>query len=111
MPYLQASKYTYPPLRDEKLDRMMIVDPNRPDNNITGGSSEILRILDLFSRTHQILTTRLDDFADPQQRNSSFSFLGDLIGGNFAAYQQQRRSLHCVYNNISGKLPAHWAQE
>jgi len=82
----------------------MIIDPNRPDNNITGGSSEIERIIDLFSRTHEMLVSRLDDFADPQQRSASFSFLAEFIGGNFAAYQEQRRSLHRVYNNISGKL-------
>jgi len=89
---------------DEKLKRLMIIDPNRPDNNITGGSSEIERIIGLFSRTHEILMARLDNFADVQQRSTSFSFLAELVGGNFAAYQEQRRSLHRVYNNISGKL-------
>ncbi|KAK5957114.1 hypothetical protein OHC33_001483 [Knufia fluminis] len=98
-------KYRYPPLRDEKMNRLMIIDPNRPDNNITGGSSEILRIVELFSRTHEILMARLDEFANPQQRNPGFSFLGEFIGGNFAAYQEQRRSLHRVYNNITGIPP------
>lgn len=89
---------------DEKVDRLMIIDPNRPDNNITGGSNQITRIIDLFSKTHEMLMARLDDFVDPEHRGNNFSFLEDLIGGNFAAYQEQRRSLHRVFNNMSGKL-------
>lgn len=85
----------------------MIVDPNRPDNNITGGSSEISRIIDLFSRTYEMLMARMDEYADPQQRSNNFSFLGNIIGGNFAAYQEQRRKVHSVYNTFyqgSGEL-------
>jgi len=89
---------------DEKVDRLMIIDPNRPDNNITGGSNQITRIIDLFSRTHEMLMARLDDSADPRHKGNDFSFLEELIGGNFAAYQDQRRRLHRVYNKISGKL-------
>lgn len=74
----------------------MIIDPNRPDNNITGGSNQVDRILDLFSRTHTILLNRLDDF-DNKGPEAAVSFLEELIGGNFTAYYDQRRALHAVY--------------
>lgn len=74
----------------------MIIDPNRPDNNITGGSNQVDRILGLFSRTHELLLDRLDEF-DAKGPEASFSFLEQLIGGNFTAYYEQRRALHAVF--------------
>lgn len=93
-------------MRDEKPDRLVILDPNRPDNNITGGSSEYPRISGLFSRVYDSISDRLDEFADRSPDDEQFSFLTDVIGGDFSAYTSQRAALSSVYNrgrNGTGK--------
>lgn len=85
-------------MRDERVERLVILDPNRPDNNITGGSSEYRRISGLFSRTYDSITARLDDFASRDQDDGRFSFLADVIGGDFSAYESQRAALLKTYN-------------
>lgn len=90
-------KHNYRPLSYEKKDRLMIVDPNRPDNNITGGSSEIVRIFSLFSQMFNQLQTRMDKFTARDHGGQNFSFLEELIGGDFTAYYEQRTALHEVY--------------
>ena len=78
----------------------MIIDPNRPDNNITGGSTEVHRIFNLFSKMHDILQQRLDDFEAHSRDEASFSFLSDIIGGDFTAYHEQRRGLQAVFQQL-----------
>lgn len=93
-------------MRDERLDRLVIIDPNKPDNNITGGSSEYLRISGLFSKTYEVISSRLEDFANRDKSDSHFSFLADVIGGDFAAYSAQRAALSTIYkrdHNGTGK--------
>lgn len=83
-----------------------MLDPNRPDNNITGGSSEYPRISDLFSRIYDSISERLDGFAGRDQPGGHFSFLADVIGGDFSAYNSQRAALSNIYNrtrNGTGK--------
>lgn len=83
----------------------MIIDPNRPDNNISGGSHEVRRILSLYSKAYDILLRKLDDFANHDQNDKNFSFLGDLVGGNFTAYNVSRQALHVAYHqSYNGKF-------
>lgn len=88
---------THHPMRDEKSDRLVIIDPNRPDNNITGGSSQYRRISNLFSQMYDIILSRLEDFAGRNKQDRLFSFLAELVGGNFSAYDAQRAALLAVY--------------
>ena len=81
---------------DEKRERLMIIDPHDPTNNITGGSNQVDRIFGLFSRAYGTLQEKLDEYAT-NQTQGNFSFLEELIGGNFTAYYQQRRALYSVY--------------
>lgn len=93
-------------MRDERPERLVILDPNRPDNNITGGSSEYRRISGLFSRMYDSITSRLDEFAGHNHQEERFSFLSEVIGGDFSAYQSQRAALSNIYNrgrNGTGK--------
>ena len=94
--YLQKDQYR--PLRDEKPDRLVIVDPNRSDNNITGGSSQVQRIFDVFPSICEDLRDRLDEYDTRGRHQSSFSFLDVIVGGNFTAYYEQRNALFKVYS-------------
>lgn len=100
---LTMHQHNYRPLSNEKRDRLMIVDPNRPDNNITGGSSEIPRIFTLFSQVYDQLQSRLEMFASEESVKTRFSFLEDIIGGNFSAYYEQRTALYKVYEHMYPK--------
>jgi len=83
----------------------MIIDPNRPDNNISGGSHEIRRILAVYSKAHDTLLQKLDEFADRDTNGTAFSFIGDLVGGNFTAYNVSRQALHTAYQRINNGKP------
>ncbi|KAK5075470.1 hypothetical protein LTR64_001677 [Lithohypha guttulata] len=96
-------KQNYRLLLNEKPDRLMIVDPNRPDNNITGGSTEVPRIFRLFSQIHDQLLSRLDDFAAQDESMTNFSFLEAVIGGDFTPYYDQRKALYMVYQQMHPK--------
>jgi non-canonical poly(A) RNA polymerase PAPD5/7 len=86
----------------DKAGRLTIIDPNRPDNNISGGTREIQSIQACFSSAHQILDDLLTKF-DPKADNHGFSFLKDLIGGNFEHYEAQRMKCKNLYFGLTGK--------
>lgn len=75
----------------------MIIDPNRADNNISGGTSSIATIFALFAQSHATLQESLDSFAERGLKDSKFSFLEKLIGGNFSAYDEQRQRLRHLH--------------
>ena len=73
---------------------MKIIDPNRPDNNISGGTIKIGLIFDCFSTAYDILQASL---AAHENGHNVPSFLEQIVGGNFEAYDTQReylRELH-----------------
>ena len=73
---------------------MKIIDPNRPDNNISGGTNKIGLIFDCFSTAYDILQASL---AAHENGDNVPSFLEQIVGGNFEAYDSQReylRELH-----------------
>lgn len=91
---------------NDKAGRLTIIDPNRPDNNISGGSHEIERVFRSFKQAHGDLVSKLQDFGS-ETDTSSFSFLKDLVGGNFTAYELQRSVLRDLYRGNrrqAGKL-------
>lgn len=93
---------------NERADRLVIIDPNKADNNITGGSSEYLRISDLFSKTYKAISSRLEDFAGRDKRDTQFSFLADIIGGDFSAYTAQRAALSSIYKRDHNGIGKRW---
>lgn len=92
----------------EKHDRLVVIDPNKPDNNITGGSSEYLRISGLFSKMYEVILSRLDEFAGRDKRDGHFSFLQDAIGGEFSAYTAQRAALSSIYKRNHNGIGKRW---
>ena len=97
-------KATYQPhlFNREKAGRLTIIDPNRPENNISGGTREIDIIAASFSSAYDILQARLAAFADGQTNTNSFSFLESLVGGNFDSYENQRTVSRNLYFGLTG---------
>ena len=82
----------------ERPDCLSIIDPHRPENNISAGTHEIQRIVDCFKIAHEVLQSRLhDEFTYPRR---SSSLLEGILGGNFSAYELQRQSLYNIHKEM-----------
>lgn len=106
---LTSTQRTHPiiKLMNDKRDRLTILDPNRSDNNISGGSHEIGLVFTTFSKAHDVLQRQLEAFLQRTDHSKPFSFLEELIGGNFSAYDKQRdalKMLHTGSNQYRGLL-------
>ena len=88
----------YDPFRDndENPDRLAIVDPNRADNNVSGGTAEINLILRCFRQAYSDLQMQL---TSREQSGSRSSLLSDVLGGDYAAYARQRERLRSLHSN------------
>ncbi|KAK5559463.1 hypothetical protein LTR46_002505 [Exophiala xenobiotica] len=98
-PPAYLDKNTYMPYisrKDKNDTRLTIIDPNRPDNNISGGTNQITEIVKCFSSAHQSLMLRLEDYEQRTAQSPNSSFLECLVGGNFAQYEMQRDVLHSL---------------
>lgn len=78
-----------------KRDRLAITDPNKPDNDISGGTKKILTIFQLFSETHSEIMRAMKH---PARR----SLLGCMLGGDYTIYKDQRRHLQKIYRQKRG---------
>lgn len=88
----------------EKPDCLSIIDPHRQENNISAGTHEIQRIVNCFAKAHGTLQSRLhDELIHPRR---SDSLLEDILGGNFSAYDLQRRSLYNLHTEMLQKAAA-----
>jgi hypothetical protein len=88
----------------ERPDCLSIIDPHRPDNNISAGTHEIQRIINCFATAHEVLQRRLHDKVAYPGRAGSL--LGDILGGNFSAYELQRQSLYDLHTQMFRKSSA-----
>ena len=86
----------------EKKNRLTIIDPNRPENNISGGTHLIEKILDSFAQAFNVLQHRLAAY---ESGDTNVSFLEDLVGGNFTSYEAQRKQLRGIYFGLTGQDP------
>ncbi|KAI1482196.1 hypothetical protein K445DRAFT_318962 [Daldinia sp. EC12] len=73
------------------LDRLSILDPNNPDNDIAGGSKNTPTILAQFSKAHSMLRARMVELARGTKTLSfGNTILGPLFAGNYSIFQVQR---------------------
>ena len=80
-----------------KADRLSIIDPNRYDNDISGGSQHVDIIFRAFASAYQKLKNRME--AEMHGLPVPSSVLGELIGGNYAHYAMQRDQLRSVFES------------
>ncbi|KAJ4512220.1 hypothetical protein HRR83_006193 [Exophiala dermatitidis] len=90
--YVDKSSYMPYAFKD-KDGRLTIVDPNRPDNNISGGTRLIDNIMACFSSAHRTLLDQLNEYEQRVLHGQPQSLLECLIGGNFTLYETQRQTL------------------
>ncbi|KAF7443562.1 Topoisomerase family protein [Pyrenophora tritici-repentis] len=80
--------------RPEKYDGLSIQDPNRPENNISGGSHRARVAFDAFKEAYLTLQDRID--ATRSGQNIGPSILGCVLGGNYESYANQRYHLRAL---------------
>lgn len=81
--------------RPYKQNKLSIVDPNRPDNDISGGSSKVNLIFRLFSQSFYKLRDRMADLHIEHTKNASI--LEEIFAGNYSSFEIQRDHLHKLY--------------
>jgi non-canonical poly(A) RNA polymerase PAPD5/7 len=87
------------PYRADNQDRLSIVDPNRPDNDISGGTKKIHLIRQLFSETFDVLRARMSELhhAKRSQRREQQSILAPVYGGSYKLFDDQRERLRQLH--------------
>jgi non-canonical poly(A) RNA polymerase PAPD5/7 len=76
-------------------NRLSIIDPNNPANDISGGSSNTSNILAHFANAHQELTKRMAQLAQDPNRAGQ-SILEVIMGGNYSSFENQRNYLELL---------------
>jgi non-canonical poly(A) RNA polymerase PAPD5/7 len=77
--------------RPEQANGLSIQDPNRPENNISGGSRKAAEAFSVFGAAYDTLSDRMK--ATENGIEIGPSLLGSIIGGNYETYITQRRHL------------------
>nr|OQO25986.1 hypothetical protein B0A51_07703 [Rachicladosporium sp. CCFEE 5018] len=84
-------------------DRLTIVDPNRPENDIAGGSRKINDVLECFRSMYNVLQRQIAAIDSGKDRTASM--LDCVIGGNYDQVLVQRQRLQ-DYSEAFGKPKA-----
>lgn len=83
------------PMPKQNNKRLTIIDPNKFDNDISGGSSRIADVFHLFSRVHASLHRRLHQIQSGDAVEGSI--LASCLAGNYFIFDEQRQKLHELY--------------
>lgn len=81
--------------QQNKADRLAIIDPNRADNDISGGSKNVMQIFQRFARAHLEI---LNAMRSPNRP----SLLDWSLGGNYESFTRQRDHLRSLYRQRWG---------
>jgi non-canonical poly(A) RNA polymerase PAPD5/7 len=82
-------------IRYHNEDRISIIDPNNPANDITGGSSNTVEIKWAFSKAYKALHARMVDVQQqPELRGASI--LEVILGGNYSEFREHREHLRYI---------------
>jgi non-canonical poly(A) RNA polymerase PAPD5/7 len=106
---LMHSPYHYDkdknPRTMQNKDRLTIIDPNNPDNDISGGSHKIDTVFGRFRSAYSDLQRYMATLSSGQI--STASILECVIGGNYQSVDSQRDRLRRLYGNgTSATAPA-----
>ncbi|KAK0628771.1 hypothetical protein B0T17DRAFT_588797 [Bombardia bombarda] len=77
----------------KNYNRLSIIDPNNPENDIAGGSSNITTIVEVFSEAHSLLGKRMAELAQSPNRQNA-SILEVVFAGNYSSFRYQRAHLN-----------------
>ncbi|KAH9232276.1 hypothetical protein K456DRAFT_37518 [Colletotrichum gloeosporioides 23] len=80
-------------------DRLSVIDPNNPANDISGGSSNAGRILGEFRYAYQRLQKRMAELSQLGSRASQpTSILEAIYAGNYSSFRNQRAHLRRLHD-------------
>ncbi|KAL8801289.1 MAG: hypothetical protein Q9182_004554 [Xanthomendoza sp. 2 TL-2023] len=82
---------------NQRISKLAILDPNNPRNDISGGSANVLRIFNLFSRTY-------NEIIEAMKSRNRISLLEWALGGNYRNFTVQRERLRELYDARWGDL-------
>ncbi|KAF2772841.1 Nucleotidyltransferase [Teratosphaeria nubilosa] len=77
--------------RPGNSERLTIIDPHNPNNDISGGTARINDVLDVFRKAHSRIQQRLHKIRAGEDVQSSI--LGCVLGGNYKSFMRQRDNL------------------
>jgi non-canonical poly(A) RNA polymerase PAPD5/7 len=86
-------------------EKFSIIDPNNPENDIAGGSSNTRIIRECFYDAYERLQERigsLQQSASAHRRNQSI--LGCILAGNYSSFDRQRQHLAHVHEKLFGPV-------
>jgi len=83
--------------------RFCIMDPNDPDNDIAGGSSNTQTIRHCFSQSYDALQKRMGTLQYAKNRQTE-SVLGPILGGNYESFRVQREHLAHLHETLYGPI-------
>lgn len=81
--------------QQNKADRLAIIDPNKDDNDISGGSKNVMQIFQRFARAHLEILNAMKSPNRP-------SLLDWSLGGNYESFTRQRDHLRSLYRQRWG---------
>ena len=71
------------------------MDPNNPDNDISGGSKNVTLIFKRFSQAHS-------EIKNAMKLPTRHSLLGWMLGGDYRIFTNQRSRLQKLYRHKRG---------
>ncbi|GAM88040.1 hypothetical protein ANO11243_060690 [Dothideomycetidae sp. 11243] len=83
--------------RPSKPGRLLIVDPNNSENDISGGTGKIKDIFAMFKSAAQSLRTELEMARNVRFTGSArWSMLNCILGGDYSSFELQRQRLEAL---------------
>ncbi|KAK0934709.1 hypothetical protein LTR29_013716 [Friedmanniomyces endolithicus] len=93
----------FDPAPKQNLDRLTIIDPNNPLNDISGGSYEIDAVLNTFRQAFAALQRRVAQVHAGKKVEDSI--LGCMWGGNYTSFIRQREKLSVIHRGYADSPP------
>jgi len=84
------------------MERLTIIDPNRDNNDIAGGSRHIVTVFDCFRRAFNALQRELVNVHTG--KINVRSILDCIIGGNYDSVVHQRQKLQNLFGGRAGTI-------
>lgn len=80
-----------------------MVDPNKEDNDVSGGTAKIKNIFAAFSKAHRLLDEQMSMARSvPDNRRKRSSILNCILGGDYSSFDLQRLRLEQLYDKEKG---------
>ena len=93
----QVSEITY-----RNFNRLSIIDPNNPTNDIAGGSANYNLVKEHFSGAYALLRNRMAELAKGARPVEGYNtILAPIFAGNYSSFERQRNYLRQLDEDLS----------